>query len=112
MGNCIFCGIVNKNVHASIVYEDTGYIAFKDTNPQAPEHIVIIPKVHVESMDSVKDFSIYAGIFEVISKLVEKPVIKENGYRVVVNCNKYGGQSVFHLHFHLLGGRPMKWPPG
>ncbi len=109
---CIFCKIANKEINSEIVYEGKKVIAFKDINPQAPVHIVLITKDHIPTTNDVTDFSIYENIFKGIKEIVVNSGIAEKGYRIVANCNKDGGQTVFHLHFHILGGRYMDWPPG
>lgn len=111
MNNCIFCKIINGDIPADIVYENNSIIAFNDINPQAPTHVLIIPKIHIATLDDVKDFSMYASIFEAISEIVKIKKL-DKGYRVVANCKEHGGQEVEHIHFHLLGERSMKWPPG
>ena len=110
--DCIFCKIASREISSNIVFENEKILAFRDINPQAPVHIVVIPKTHIDTLNDVKDFGIYVEIFKAINEIVKKEGIDKNGYRVVANCNKDGGQTVFHLHFHLLGGRYMDWPPG
>jgi histidine triad (HIT) family protein len=110
--DCIFCKIASREISSNIVFENEKVLAFRDINPQAPVHIVVIPKTHIDTLNDVKDFGIYVEIFKAINEIVRKEGIDKNGYRVVANCNKDGGQTVFHLHFHLLGGRYMDWPPG
>ena len=112
MAGCIFCSIAEKTIPSTVVYESKKVFAIRDINPQAPEHIVIFPKQHLDGMNSVTDLSLYADIFEAIAKIAENLNIRENGYRVVVNSGRDGGQTVSHIHFHLLGGRAMHWPPG
>ncbi|MGC8764283.1 MAG: histidine triad nucleotide-binding protein [Brevinematia bacterium] len=110
--DCVFCKIAKKEINSQIIYEDGDLLAFKDINPQAPVHIVLIPKEHISTLNDVEDFSIYEKIFKAIKEIVKNAKIDETGYRIVANCNKDGGQTVFHLHFHILGGRFMEWPPG
>ncbi len=112
MEGCIFCKIINKEIQSDIVYEDDKVLAFNDVNPKAPVHILIIPKKHVPTLNDINDFSIVGYIYEIIQKLAKEKGIDESGYRVVANCNEAAGQSVFHIHFHLLGGRLLQWPPG
>ena len=109
----IFKRIIDKEIPANIVYEDDICMAFHDVCPQAPVHVLVIPKKEIVSADHLtEDDAVLLGrIFSVIRKLA-KELGLEQGYRVVTNCGKDGGQSVFHLHFHLLGGRRMVWPPG
>ena len=113
MNDCLFCKIINKNIPAELLYEDDQIIAFSDINPQAPVHFLLIPKEHINSaMDINKDNKDLIGhIFYVASKLAKDEGL-ENGYRIVNNCKDDGGQSVYHIHFHVLGGRQMLWPPG
>ncbi|MCX7821798.1 MAG: histidine triad nucleotide-binding protein [Brevinematales bacterium] len=110
--DCIFCKIATKEIKSSIVYEDEFVLAFNDINPQAPIHIVVIPKEHIATLNDVIDFGIYEKIFKAINKIVKELKIDKDGYRVVANCNRNGGQTVFHIHFHILAGRYMEWPPG
>jgi len=114
MTDCLFCGIVDGNIKAEIVYRDPSVIAFKDIVPRAPVHILIIPIAHIPMLSDLKpdDDKIVAAVFRVASKLAEQFGIAQSGYRVVVNCGADAGQTVFHLHYHLLGGRQMGWPPG
>jgi histidine triad (HIT) family protein len=114
MSNCIFCKIVKKEIPAKIEYEDEDMIAFHDLSPQAPIHILIIPKKHIESLDKISesDRELFGNIIFQISRLAKKLGIHESGYRVVNNIGKDGGQTVSHIHFHLLGKRQLKWPPG
>ncbi|MEN3045528.1 MAG: histidine triad nucleotide-binding protein [Candidatus Hydrothermales bacterium] len=110
---CIFCKIVNKEIESKIVYEDENCLAFEDINPQAPTHILVVPKKHISSLREISagDKNLIGHILYVISRIaLEKKL--ERGYRVVVNDGKDAGQSIFHLHFHLLGGRILGWPPG
>lgn len=114
MEDCIFCKIIKKEIPVSLVFENEKIIAFNDINPQAPVHILIIPKKHIPTLldFSKKDISIIQEVFLNIPSLVCQFGIKERGFRIVMNCNQDAGQSVFHLHFHLLGGRKFSWPPG
>ena len=111
---CIFCKIINKEINAEIVYEDDDILAFRDINPQAPVHIVFVPKQHIANNNDISEgnSSVVGSIFCKIKDIATESGIEENGYRVVLNCNKDAGQEVFHLHFHLLGGRDFTWPPG
>ena len=112
--SCIFCKIANKTIEAEIVFEDEDIIAFKDANPQAPVHVLFIPKKHIETLNDIseEDASLVATILTRIRGFAKDKAIDEAGYRVVINCNKMAGQEVFHLHVHLLGGRVFNWPPG
>ncbi len=111
--NCIFCKIASGEIPSNKVYEDDKVLAFYDLEPQAPVHFLVIPKEHIQSLGEItsENSQIIAHIFEVISK-VTKELGLENGYRVINNCGKDGGQTVGHLHFHVLGGRLLAWPPG
>lgn len=112
--SCIFCKIINKEISSNIVYEDEKVIAFHDINPQAPFHILVVPKRHISTLLELKeeDKELIGHIFLVINKVAKDLGFEERGYRVVVNCKEEAGQTVFHIHFHILAGRPMDWPPG
>lgn len=111
--DCVFCKIANGEIPSKKAYEDDRVLAFYDLDPQAPVHILIVPKEHIQSVEDIteENSAIVAHIFEVAAKLAKENNL-EKGFRVVSNVGKDGGQSVPHLHFHLLGGRSMKWPPG
>lgn len=111
--DCIFCKIANGIIPSNKVYEDDKVLAFYDLEPQAPVHFLVIPKEHISSAAEITDENsdIIAHIFSVISK-VTKELELENGYRIVNNCGQDGGQTVPHLHFHVLGKRLLAWPPG
>ena len=112
--DCIFCKIVAGEIPSTKVYEDESILAFRDINPEAPVHILIIPKEHITSVDEInKDNSaVVAHIFEVAAMLAKENNISADGYRVVTNIGEAGGQTVKHLHFHLMGGRNFTWPAG
>lgn len=114
MSDCIFCKIANGEIPTSLVYEDELVAAFNDLSPQAPVHILIVPKAHITSAleldDSNKD--IVGHIFKVAGEIAKQQGFADNGFRLVNNCGKDGGQTVGHLHFHLLAGRFLEWPPG
>ena len=112
--DCIFCKIANKEIPSSIVYEDDDVIAFKDLNPEAPVHVLVIPKKHISSLNAANsdDQQLLGKLMLTIPKIAAEQGIAESGYRVVNNCGEQGGQTVMHLHFHLLGGREMLWPAG
>lgn len=114
MDNCIFCKIIEKKIPSKIVYEDSEILAIEDVNPQAPIHILVIPKKHIPTIQDIKeeDKLLIFNIHKLINKLAQEKGCAEKGYRTVINCNDDGGQAVYHLHFHLLGGRKMTWPPG
>ncbi|HEX6972260.1 MAG TPA: histidine triad nucleotide-binding protein [Limnochordia bacterium] len=111
---CLFCKIANKELPADIVYEDDRVVAFRDIRPQAPVHLLVVPRAHIPAISAVTaaDEGLLGHIFTVIRELAVKEGVSERGYRVVVNCGEDGLQTVFHIHFHLLGGRRLGWPPG
>ena len=111
----IFTKIINKEIPADIIYEDEKVLAFKDIKPQAPVHILIIPKLEIPKISDFKieeHSQLLAQMVDVANKLAKDLKISEDGYRLVFNCGPNGGQEVYHLHLHLLGGRQMNWPPG
>ena len=112
--SCLFCRIASREVTAEIVRESDRIVAFRDVNPQAPTHILLIPKEHVESVAELGDQhgNVLADIAHAATQLARAEGIDATGWRLVTNVGADAGQSVFHLHFHLLGGRPMDWPPG
>jgi histidine triad (HIT) family protein len=112
--NCIFCQIANGDNPASIVYKDERTVAFDDVNPQAPVHVLIISHEHIESLDeaSQRDEATLGHLLRVAARIANERGLSESGYRTVINTGPGAGQSVFHLHVHLLGGRPFGWPPG
>ncbi len=114
MSDCLFCGIVEGKIKGDVVYQDDAVVAFKDIGPKAPVHILIVPRKHVASVSDLNtdDGHLVGAIFIAAAKLAKEFGIAESGYRVVVNSGPDAGQSVFHLHYHLLGGRQMAWPPG
>jgi len=114
VSDCIFCKIANREI-GKLVYEDEEIAAFDDLNPQAPVHVLVIPKKHISRLSDVTDEGdacLMGRILVAANKIAAERGITEAGYRVVVNCNEGAGQSVWHVHFHLLGGRGMTWPPG
>ncbi len=114
MGDCVFCRIVERTIPAKIVAEDEQLLAFADTNPQAPTHLLIVPKTHLPTLAALNDANatLMAHASLMANRLAAQHGIAQTGYRVVVNCGPQAGQSVAHLHLHLLGGRVMAWPPG
>ncbi len=112
--DCLFCKIVDGEVPADIVYENDSLIAFRDINPKAPTHILLIPRRHIATMNDLQesDIPLAGELFTTAAKIAADEGLAEDGYRTVMNCNEAAGQSVFHIHLHLLGGRPMAWPPG
>jgi len=114
MSDDLFLKIIDRDIPADIVYETDDVLAFRDINPQAPTHILIIPKERIRTINDLEpDHSELVGkLFMAARELAEQEGISEEGYRVVMNCNRAGGQAVYHIHLHLLGGRQMGWPPG
>ncbi|MCF8010464.1 MAG: histidine triad nucleotide-binding protein [Clostridiales bacterium] len=113
MSECIFCKIVNKEIPSDIVYEDENVLAFKDLNPVAPTHILFIPKKHIPTLlDLDSETQHLVGEIHRAVVYVAKELGLEKGFRLVGNCNEHGGQEVFHIHYHLLAGRELQWPPG
>ena len=112
--DCLFCKIINKEIPSDIVYEDDDVLAFNDIDPKAPVHVLVIPKKHIASLNELTeaDSALLMKIMLVIQQIAQDKNIAESGYRVVNNCGEQGGQTVGHLHFHLLGGREMLWPAG
>ena len=114
MMTCIFCKIIDKKIPATIVHENERLIAFNDIHPQAPTHILIIPKAHIPTLNDITDSDTHllGEMIVTAKKLAHEQGLSENGYRLNFNTNKGGGQEVYHIHLHLLGGRQMTWPPG
>ena len=112
--DCIFCKIVKGDIPSNKIYEDDKVLAFHDISPEAPIHFLVITKEHIKSANDINENNshIISHIFLVINKLVRELNISETGYRIVNNCGKDGGQTVDHIHFHVLGQRDLKWPPG
>ncbi|MEX2494866.1 MAG: histidine triad nucleotide-binding protein [Woeseia sp.] len=112
--DCIFCKIAAGEINADIVYQDDRVVAFRDTNPQAPTHVLVIPRQHIATINDIgKDEAAVAGwLFLGAQAVARQEGIDQSGYRTVMNCMKGAGQSVFHIHLHLLGGRSLGWPPG
>ena len=111
---CLFCRIINKTVPADIVFENNTVLAFKDIHPQAPVHLLVIPRKHISSLSdiSVHDKDIIFDLFQAAQQLTRIYKIDTTGYRSLFNCGPHAGQAVFHLHLHVLGGRQLHWPPG
>lgn len=112
--DCLFCKIASKKIPAHIIYKDDLVVAFDDIHPQATHHKIIIPHQHIATLNDLdqKNNELVGHMVLVASHLAKELNIAEEGYRLVMNCNAGGGQTVFHIHIHLLGGRPMHWPPG
>lgn len=111
---CIFCEIAEKRRQARIIYEDDLTVAFEDINPQAPVHALVVPKKHISTSLELtdEDNALIGRLFQVANRIAQDKGIAERGFRLVVNCNPESGQTVFHIHLHILGGRFMQWPPG
>jgi histidine triad (HIT) family protein len=114
MENCLFCKIADGQIPAKIVYQDENVVAFEDINPQAPHHILLVPRRHITSMAEVtpEDGPVLVDLFTTAAKVAQDLGLGERGYRFLTNVGPDAGQAVFHLHFHLLGGRKFGWPPG
>ena len=114
MADCIFCGIASGAVASPIVHQDDEVVAFRDINPQAPTHVLVIPRKHITSVETLGtgDDALVGQMLRVCAKIAHDEGLSGRGFRVVANSGREAGQSVDHLHFHLLGGRPMGWPPG
>ncbi len=112
MAECLFCKIASGEIKATIVAQDDAFVAFRDLNPQAPTHILVIPRAHVATLNEATDAGLLGRLLMHARDLARVEGLAERGYRVVINTNAEAGQSVFHLHAHLLGGRAMRWPPG
>jgi len=112
--DCLFCRIVRREIPSQIVYETDNLLAFRDIDPKAPLHVLIIPKRHVASLNDVEppDAALLGELFVAARAIARAEGVAEDGYRVVVNTNAGAGQTVFHIHMHLLGGRDLRWPPG
>jgi len=112
--DCLFCKIAAGDIPAKIVYEDEKLVVFRDINPQAPQHLLIVPRKHIRTTVDLTtaDNELVGHIHQVAGKLAHDLGFADNGFRLVNNCNADGGQVVWHIHFHLLGGREMGWPPG
>jgi len=113
MENCLFCKIISGEIPSQKVYEDENCFAFKDVSPKAPVHILLVPKIHVANIHSIQDENgnIAKNLFSAISKIVKEQNLAQDGYRLVTNSGENGGQTVFHLHIHILGGTQMGWNP-
>jgi len=112
MANCLFCKMVAGEIKPDVVFEDDHVLAFRDISPQAPVHVLIIPKHHIATLNDLDDDRLAGQLLLAAVKIAKQEGLAEDGYRTVFNCNRNGGQAVYHLHLHLLGGRQMSWPPG
>ena len=114
MSDCLFCKMVTGEIKPDVVYEDDAVMAFRDVNPQAPLHVLVIPRVHIATTNDLTDENadIVGRLYLAAKQIAADEGVAEPGYRMVMNCNPGAGQSVYHIHLHLLGGRAMGWPPG
>lgn len=112
MNNCLFCKMVAGEIQPDIVYEDEQALAFRDIQPQAPYHVLVIPKRHIVNLNELDEAQLGGHLLQIAAKLAAQFGYAESGYRTLFNCNDDGGQTVLHLHLHLLAGRRMQWPPG
>jgi histidine triad (HIT) family protein len=110
--DCLFCRIVRGEIPATIVHEDEHCVAFRDIGPKAPTHVLVIPRQHISTLDEVSDPLLIGNLMMAAAEVARAEKLVEAGYRTVINTNAGGGQTVFHLHVHVLGGRRMTWPPG
>lgn len=112
--DCLFCKIVDGDIAADVVFESDNAIAFRDVNPQAPTHVLVIPRQHIATINDLEpgNESLVGELYLAARQIAADEGIAEAGYRTVMNCNKGAGQSVFHIHLHVLGGRALSWPPG
>ena len=112
--DCLFCKIIEKKIPAKIVFEDDSTLAFEDINPQAPVHVLVIPKKHIATTLDIndEDNALLGRLVQTANRIARERKVADTGFRTVMNCNKDAGQTVFHIHLHLLGGRAMHWPPG
>jgi len=111
--DCLFCKILEGEIPAERVYEDDQVIAFRDINPQAPFHCLVIPRKHISTLNDIadEDREVVGHMIQAAAKIAKQEGFDQDGYRTVFNCNTHGGQTVYHIHLHLLGGKPMGWPP-
>jgi histidine triad (HIT) family protein len=114
MADCIFCKIAKKEIPSKMVHEDQDCVAFEDLNPQAPTHVLVVPKKHIATLNDLgaEDEALLGKLHRTAAAIAKTRGLADRGWRAVMNCNREAGQTVFHLHLHLLGGRVMGWPPG
>ena len=114
MSDCLFCKVLDGEIPADIVYESDSAIAFRDINPQAPTHVLIIPRQHIATINDIADGdqAVIGSLYAAAREIAKAEGIADDGYRAVMNCNEAAGQTVFHIHLHLIGGRTLDWPPG
>ncbi len=112
--DCLFCKIIEKKIPSNIIFEDEKVIAFEDVTPQAPVHVLVVPKKHISTVLEIdpEDNTLVGHMIQVAGNISRDRNIADRGFRLVMNCNSEAGQTVFHIHLHMLGGRPMLWPPG
>lgn len=112
--NCLFCKILDGEIPAELVYESETAVAFRDINPQAPTHVLVIPRKHISTINDIEqdDEAIVGSLYTAAREIAAQEGMADDGYRAVMNCNEGAGQSVFHIHLHVLGGRQLGWPPG
>ncbi len=111
--DCLFCRIIAREIPADILYEDDRVLAFRDINPQAPHHFLVVPKVHIATLNDIEPghCEVVGSLQMTAAKIAAELGIAEDGYRTVMNCNSHSGQTVYHIHLHVLGGKPLGWPP-
>jgi len=112
MTDCLFCKMVKGDIKPDVVFEDDKVLAFRDISPQAPMHVLVVPKRHITNLNALDDAELGGYMLQAAAKVAEDQGYAESGYRSVFNCNADGGQTVNHLHLHVLGGRRLSWPPG
>ena len=114
MEDCLFCKIAAGKMDTDFIYQDEQVVVFEDINPKAPVHLLIVPKTHISDLNSLEteDSELIGHVYQIAKQMAAEYDIAESGYRLVSNCGDDGGQTVYHIHFHLLGGRKLQWPPG
>ena len=114
MKECLFCKIINRELKAEIIFENSKIISFKDVNPQAPFHALVVPKKHIQTLNHITEdyVNLLGELIFIASKIATDEGYSDEGYRTVFNCNEMGGQTVYHIHLHILAGRKLVWPPG
>jgi histidine triad (HIT) family protein len=114
MSDCLFCKIIERKLPGNIVHDDAEVVAFEDINPGAPMHVLVVPRAHIRTVNDLQPEhdALIGKLYRVAAQLARARGVADRGYRLVMNCNREAGQSVWHLHLHALGGRPLHWPPG
>jgi len=114
MSDCLFCKMVSGEIEPDKVYEDDDVLAFRDISPQAPLHILVIPREHITTLNDIEErhAAVLGKMYLAVKQIAAQEGVAGSGYRTLINCNRDGGQSVFHIHLHMLAGRSMQWPPG